>query len=93
MQELMQCGGIALHTHEALESMTALSLGALPARHKCVHTCCVCRCGLVGVTNVLCGGVVMEAIAYQALVEGTCEAVCSEGVPHPCPYGKHRRPA
>ena len=31
----------------------------------------------------------MEAVAYQALVEGTCEAVCNEGAPQPCPYGEH----
>ena len=30
----------------------------------------------------------MEAIAYQALVEGTCEAVCEGGAPQPCLYGE-----
>lgn len=50
----------------------------------------MCRCGLVGVTNVLCGGLVMEAIAYQALVEGTCRPVCDSGPPEPCLSGQHR---
>lgn len=31
----------------------------------------------------------MEAVAYQALVEGTCEPLCTEGAPQPCPYGEH----
>ena len=48
----------------------------------------MCRCGLVGATNVLCGGLVMEAIAYQALVEGSCKPVCAAGPPEPCPYGE-----
>ena len=47
-----------------------------------------CRCGVVGITNVLCGAVVMEAVAYQALVEGTCKPICGEGTPEPCPAGE-----
>ena len=30
----------------------------------------------------------MEAIAYQALVEGTCRPVCDSGPPEPCPFGQ-----
>lgn len=31
----------------------------------------------------------MEAVAYQALVEGTCKPICREGTPEPCSYGEH----
>ncbi len=30
----------------------------------------------------------MEAIAYQALVEGVCTPVCGIGPPEPCPSGQ-----
>ncbi len=30
----------------------------------------------------------MEAITYQALVEGTCKPVCASGPPEPCPSGE-----
>lgn len=31
----------------------------------------------------------MEAIAYQALVEGVCKPICGTGPPEPCPSGQY----
>ena len=41
-------------------------------------------CGLVCVTNVLCGSVLLEAVAYEALVHGVCKPLCGETAPAPC---------
>ena len=41
-------------------------------------------CGLVGVTNVLCGNVVLEAVAYEALVSGVCKPLCGAAALEPC---------
>lgn len=42
------------------------------------------QCGLVGVTNVLCGDVVMEAVTYEAITHGVCKPLCRELAPELC---------
>ncbi|CAL8470067.1 g9609 [Coccomyxa elongata] len=42
------------------------------------------KCGLVGVTNVICGDVVMEAVTYEAITHGVCKPLCGELAPEPC---------
>ncbi|BDA44087.1 hypothetical protein COCOBI_05-2710 [Coccomyxa sp. Obi] len=42
------------------------------------------KCGLVGVTNVLCGDVVMEAVTYEAITHGVCKPLCGELASEPC---------
>lgn len=42
------------------------------------------KCGLVGVTNVLCGDVVLEAVTYEAIIHGVCKPLCGELASEPC---------
>ena len=42
------------------------------------------QCSLVGVTNVLCGDVVMEAVTYEAITHGVCKPLCGELASEPC---------